>query len=122
MKLLLFLLLFPALAQATCAVGTAGATPVAALTITAPTKNTDGSPIALPLTYQLWQGTASGAESLKTIGITATTISATGLTDNSTAYFFIVAVDANGALSAHSGEVCKSFPKGIPGTPSLSIA
>jgi hypothetical protein len=117
-------LLLPLLAQAapTCVVASASAPPTATLSFTAPTLNTDGTPVATPLTYQLWQGTASGAETQKAAGLTGSPIAInTGLTSNSTVYFYVVTVDANGTASVPSNEVCKTFPKAVPGTVVITI-
>jgi len=107
---------------ATCVAGTSGAAPTATLTWTAPTTNTDGSAIATPLSYNLWQGTSSGGETQVATGITSTTDTInTGLADSTTAYFEIVVVDAHGNMSAKSNEVCKSFPAGVPNAVTITV-
>jgi beta-galactosidase len=119
----LVLLASIAVAQgATCATGTAGAAPVATLTFTAPTTNTDGTPIATPLTYILLQGTTSGGEVQAASGITGSPVTInTGLADSTTYYFEVEVVDAHGTKSAPSNEVCKAFPAGVPGTITITI-
>jgi hypothetical protein len=107
---------------ATCVNGASGAAPAATLSWTAPTTNTDGSPIATPLTYTLYQGTTSGGEVSVATGITATTDTInTGLADSATYYFEVVVVDAHGNQSAKSNEVCKVFPAGVPNSVTITI-
>lgn len=121
---LLFALL-PALALAaapTCVVGTGGVAPSATLSFTTPTANTDGTAIATPLTYNLYQGTSSGGETKVASGITGSPVTInTGLLDGTSYYFYIVVVDAHGTSSANSNEVCKTFPNGIPNTVVITI-
>jgi hypothetical protein len=94
----------------TCVIGTAGAAPVMTLTFTPPTTNTDGTPLTLPLTYTVYQGTTSGSEVKVASGISTSPIVVnTGLVIGSTYYVYIEAVDSNGA-SVPSAEVCKTFP------------
>ncbi len=114
-----------ALAQTapTCVVGKSGVAPTATLTFTAPTTNTDGTPIATPLTYELFQGTASGQETLVATDLTGSPISVTtGLADGETLYWFIKVMDAHGTTSAPSNEVCKTFPAGTPSTVTITIS
>lgn len=122
LALLVLLTPFAVQAAPTCVDGTSGVAPIATLTFTAPTLNTDGTPIATPLTYQLWQGVSSGTETQKASGLSGSPIVVnTGLADNTAVYFYLVVVDANGTASVPSGEVCKSFPKGVPGTVVITI-
>lgn len=118
-------LLLPVLALAagpTCVAGTKGATPTATITFTAPTTNSDGTPISTPLTYLLFQGTASGAEVKVNTPVTGSPATiTTGLQDNTTIYFYLVVVDANGFNSVPSNEVCKTFPAGVPGAVTITI-
>lgn len=111
-----------AVGTAVCVAGASGAAPTATLTWPAPTTNTDGTPIATPLTYQLYQGTTSGGETEVATAITATSdIINTGLLDSTTYYFEITVTDANGNVSARSNEVCKTFPAGVPNTVTVTI-
>jgi hypothetical protein len=45
----------------------------------------------------------------------------TGLLANTTYYWYVIAKDALGTPSAPSAEVCKSFPKAVPGTVTVTI-
>ena len=54
----------------TCYVAKSGVAPVATITFTPPTKNTDGTDITGTLTYDLFWGTSSGGEKLLTSAIT----------------------------------------------------
>lgn len=113
-----------AAAATTCVSGTSGVAPTATLSWTAPTTNTDGTAIATPLTYNLYQGTTSGGESATpvTSGITAVSETYnTGLTDGASYYWQAVTVDAHGTLSAKSNEVCKSFAAGTPNTVVITV-
>lgn len=114
----------PAFAQTapTCITGTAGVAPTATLSFTAPTTNTDGTAIAAPVTYEVFEGSASGKETLAAKGLAGSPITVnTGLTDGTTAYFYVVVVDANGNPSAQSNEVCKAFPAGVPKSVTITI-
>jgi hypothetical protein len=113
MKRLLALLLSLAslgVAQAaTCVTAAAGSPLTITLNFVPPTTNSDGSPVTLPLTYNVYMGTTSGGETQLSTGITAspTSISA-GLVGGNTYYVEMAAVDANG-VSAKSNEACKTF-------------
>lgn len=126
-KLLLASLLLLASSIATAAtcsvVGLSGVAPVATINFPAVTVNTDGSAIAAPVTYNLYQGTAAGTETKVASNLVAGTANAvkTGLLPNTTAYFFITAVDANGNEGGHSNEACKSFPNVVPGTTTITV-
>ena len=114
----------PAFAQTapTCVQGKAGVAPTATITFTAPTTNTDGTPIATPVTYEIFQGTASGQETLAAKGQAGSPITvSTGLKDGTTIYWYVEAVDGNGNPSAPSNEVCKAFPAGVPNTVTITI-
>lgn len=107
-------------AAPTCVVGVKGAAPTASLSFTPPTVNTDGTPVTTPLTYNLYQGTASGAEVKVASGLTGSPIVLnTGLAD-STYYWYVTAVNAAGE-SVPSNEVCKTFPASAPGTVTITI-
>lgn len=107
---------------ATCVVGPSGATPTATLTFAAVTLNTDGSAITAPVTYNLYQGTASGAEvKVATALVVGANTLKTGLLANTSYYWYVTAVDASGTEGAPSNEGCKSFSKVVPGTTSITI-
>lgn len=109
-------------ATPTCVQGAAGVPPTATLSFTAPTTNTDGSAIATPLTYNVFVGTATGAEKLAASGLAGSPIVVnTGLTANSTAYIYVEVVDAHGVSSLPSNEVCKAFPASTPGTVTITL-
>jgi hypothetical protein len=106
----------------TCVSGAAGTAPSATLTFTAPTLNTDGSPIATPLTYTLFQGSSAATLTQAATGLTSSPIVVTtGLLDGSTYYWALTVKDAKGTSSAQSNVVCKSFPLGIPATVTITI-
>jgi hypothetical protein len=90
----------------------------AVLTWTAPTLNTDGTTITLPLTYNVYQGASgSTAKSKVQSGITALAATVTaGLVAGTTACFELTAV-AGALESAHTAEVCKAFPSATPNAP-----
>lgn len=108
-KLLLCLLLVPGVVLA--------APPSATLTWTAPTKYTDGTTITVPLTYNVYQG-LSGATKTRVLSnlVALTTTITTGLSPNSTVCWELTAV-AGGQESAHTAEVCKTFPPQVPEAP-----
>jgi fibronectin type 3 domain-containing protein len=107
----------------TCVPGTPGAAPVATLTFAAVTTNTDGTAIAAPVSYNLYQGPTATSLTMVSGTLkpgTGNTIS-TGLTAGLTYYWAITAVDANGVEGAKSAVVCKSFPKAVPGVTTITI-
>lgn len=109
-------------ATPTCAQGTPGVAPAATLTFTPPTLNTDGTPVATPLTYNLYMSTASGAETKVASALAGSPINvSTGLKANTTFFFQITAVDKNGVESAPSNEVCKAFPASTPSAVVITI-
>lgn len=127
-SVLLCLASFATFAQAaapTCATGVKGAPPTASITFTAPTTNADGSPIVAAsesLTYNLYQGTASGAEVKVASGLVGSPIAvSTGITSSNT-YYWYVTVSNSGGESAPSNEGCKMFPTSPPGTVTITIA
>lgn len=98
-----------------CVAGAQNVAPVATLTFTPPTTNMDGTPISGPLTYNLYEGTASGSETKAATGITASPyVIDTGIKGGTTVYFELTAVDANGNESPRSNEACKTFPVSPP--------
>jgi len=111
-----------AYAQApTCPAGVKGAPLTATIAFTAPTLNTDGTPIATPLSYQVFTGTAAGAETLLSTVTTSPVTVTAGLKANSTLFVYVVTKDANGVLSAPSNEVCKNFAGSVPGAVVITI-
>jgi hypothetical protein len=117
---LVLLLPVLALAAPTCVTGTKGVAPTASISFTAPTANSDSTPVTTPLTYNLYQGTASGAEVKVGSALAGSPIVvSTGLTD-STFYWYVTAVNANGE-SAPSNEACKIFPGAPPGVITITI-
>jgi hypothetical protein len=110
-------------AQSTCADGQVGVAPVATIAFVPPTVNSDGSALALPLTYNVYQSTVSGLEVKVGSGQKGSPISvATGLTPRTTYYFRISVTDAAGNEGALSNEVCKVFPGSVPGTVTITIS
>ena len=107
---------------ATCVVGAKGTAPTASLVFTAPTLNTDTTPIAGPVSYNLYQSTSTGTEVKVASALKGSPVAVTtGLLDSVTFYWKITAVDANGTESALSNEVCKSFPAGVPGAVTITV-
>jgi|SRR5665213_383848 len=95
----------------------------ATLTWTAPTKNTDGTALGGPVTYNVYQtasGATSGGTKLASNLATLTDAISSGLADGSTDCFNVTAVVA-GQESAYSNQVCKTFPAGVPVPPVLTI-
>jgi len=107
-------------ATPTCVIGAKGTAPTATLAFAAPTTNADGTPVTGPLTYNLYQGTASGAEVKVASALAGTPIIVTtGLTDT-TYYWYVTAVNAAGE-SAPSNEACKTFPASVPSSITITI-
>ena len=83
------------------------ATPVTSsqinLTWTAPTTNTDGSPLYLK-EYRIYRGTASGGEVFYTGGVAGTAFSDTSCAAGNTYYYQVRAMDLLGTQSAPSTE------------------
>lgn len=122
-RLLAFILLacsiLPAYAQSApvCVVGAVGGPTTATLTFNAPTTNVDGTAIATPLTYNLYQSVTSTAETKVASALKGSPIAVTtGLAAKTTFYWKVSVTDANGVESALSAEVCKTFPASPPGT------
>jgi hypothetical protein len=106
----------------TCATGAPGVAPQATLTFAAITTNSDGTPIAAPVTYNLYQGaSATTLAKVATALVPGANTVKTGLTANSTAYFAVSVSDALGTEGPQSNVACKSFPKSVPGTVTITI-
>lgn len=106
----------------TCVQAASGKAPAATLTFTAPTQNTDGTAIATPLSYTLYQGTASGQETKVATALTGSPIHlTTGLQDATTYYWYLTVTDAKGQTSAPSNEACMAFPPGVPMTVTITV-
>ena len=85
------------------------------LTWTAPTQNTDGSAITLPLTYKVYGGVQGAAKAV------LATVSTLGYTDNAApngvTYCYQVSAVAGGQESAKTVEACKVMPPAVPNPP-----
>lgn len=93
------------------------ATPTAIVGWTAPTTNTDTSPITVALTYNLYQGLQGAALAQVATGFTSLSATVTsGLTAGTTVCFAVTAVGA-GQESAQSNPACKSFTASVPNAP-----
>jgi hypothetical protein len=89
---------------------TAAATGSATLTWSAPTTNTDGTPVTTLTGYHIYYGTSTAAltQSIAVSGATTTTYTVTGLTSGT--WYFAVAADASdGTESAQSPIGSKTF-------------
>jgi hypothetical protein len=109
-------------APPTCVVGSNKVAPVASISFVAPTLQSDGTALTTAVTYNIYQGTASGAEVKVASGVgpnSPVTVT-TGLTSGETVYWYLTAVDASGE-GAPSNEVCKQFPAAVPGTFVITI-
>ena len=105
-----------------CVQGKSGVPPTATITFTAPTTNTDGTPVLTPLTYEIFEGSSASSLALVSKGLSGSPITVnTGLHDGTTEYFAVAAVDANGTTSAPSNVVCKTFAVGVPNTVTITI-
>lgn len=109
-------------AAPTCVVDNTGGVPRATINFTAPTVQTDGTPIptGTVLTYNLYQSTTSGAEvkvaSSTTLSITVNT----GIVDGTTYYWYVTTSDTSGE-GPPSNEVCKTFHAALPGAVTITI-
>jgi predicted phage tail protein len=105
-----------------CVAGQQGISPVATLTFTPPTTNTDGTPVNGPLTFNLYQSTSPGTETKVQSGITASPdVINAGLKGGTTYYFELTAVDASGTESARSNEACKAMAPSEPNSFVITI-
>jgi hypothetical protein len=103
-----------ALGATSCVAGAQNIAPVATLTFTPPTANTDGTAINGPLTYNLYEGTTTAVTKAQT-GITGSPdVVNSGLKGGATYYFGLTAVDANGNESALSNLACKTMAPSVP--------
>lgn len=83
-------------------------TATAKLSYTAPTTNTDNSAIAGALSYNVYMGAKGGAKSKVATGIAGLSYTRANVPMNSC--FTVTAVNAAGAESAQSSEVCIAVP------------
>lgn len=91
--------------------------PTVTLTWTAPTTNTDGTPLTDLAGYKLYYGKVSGTyTSVITIVGNVTTYTVTGLLDG-TYYFVVTAYDAVGNESAYSNQVSYTIDTLAPSRP-----
>lgn len=94
--------------------------PQVTLNWTAPTQNTDGSPITDPITYNLYGGTQQTNLPLLQSGITGTFVTRTGV-DAGVHYYSVTAV-VDGSESAMDGPISVTVtlrpnaPTGLTGT------
>lgn len=120
---LLALFSLSAFAQSACVEGAVGVAPIAEITFIAPLANSDGSALALPLSYNLYQSTIAGLEVRVGSAAKGSPISiSTGLSPRTTYYFRISVSDAAGNEGALSNEVCKIFPGSVPGVVTITIS
>lgn len=97
-------------AATACVIAAAGAPLTMTLNFVPPTLNANGTPITLPLTYDIYLGTTSGGETLLVSGLTSTSpyVINAGLVAGNTYYVEMAAVDANG-IGSKNDEACKTF-------------
>lgn len=106
----------------TCYIAKSGVAPVATITFTPPTKNTDGTAITGTLTYDVFSGTSYDSLALLKSSLTGSPIDINaGLEAGGTYYFDVTAVDSDGTASAPSNVVCITFPGGTPDTVVITI-
>lgn len=110
-------------AATTCVSQAAGSPYNVTLSFVAPTLNTDGSAITGALTYNVLMGTASGAETLLTSGLSGSPITVTaGIVGGKSYYFEVTVTEAGFGTSSPSNEVCKAMLTPVPGTVTITIA
>ena len=113
-RLAYFALFFVMLA-ATLHLGTSMAQAATAnLSWTAPTTNTDGTPIKSLAGYKVYTGTASGSYSQNIDVGNATSYAMTNLNDGTNYYFAVTAYDAAGDVSGYSNQVSYNTPTAPP--------
>lgn len=104
-----------------CVAGAPGIAPVATLTFTPPTTNTDGTPVNGPLTYNLYEGTTTAVTKVQS-GITSSPdVVKSGLKGGATYYFGLTAVDASGNESALSNLACKTMAPSVPNSFTVTV-
>ncbi|HEX7041604.1 MAG TPA: fibronectin type III domain-containing protein [Trueperaceae bacterium] len=91
------------------------------LTWTAPTQNTDGSPLTDLVGYRIYYGTSEGGPypnvvSVMDAGATQYIVTGETLSENTTYCFVATAVNAAGLESQYSNEACATTPD-IPEVP-----
>jgi hypothetical protein len=110
LPILMALLPAVALAQVPCVNQPTGL-PIMHISFTPPTANTDGTPLALPITYSVYLGHALGQETLYKTGLTFSPITLKNLQHGVAYYAYLVTVDAKGQTSVPSNRTCKTFYK-----------
>lgn len=106
-----------------CGASFAQAAPTAAITYTAPTTYSDGTPIpsTVAITYNLYQGTSATTLVKVASGLTAlSTTVTTGLVDGQT-YFWAVTAVAGGLEGAKSNVASKVFAAVAPGSVTITV-
>jgi hypothetical protein len=97
-----------------------GATPAqaaqAALSWSAPTTNTDGTPIKSLSGYKVYTGTASGSYAQNVDVGNVTSYTNSSLKDGTTYYFAVTAYDATGNASGYSNQASYTTPAAPPPT------
>jgi hypothetical protein len=103
-------------ATSTTVKAAAASPPQVTVVWTAPTGNTDGTPISTPISYNLYQGLTGALAKVATAisGTTATVMS--GLTQGTNQCFAVTAV-VNGIESAQSNVACGLIPFSTPNAP-----
>ena len=93
-------------------------TPVINLSWTAPATG------ATPTSYNVWRGTATGAETLYASGVTPTNYQDTTVSNITTYFYYVVAVNTQGSatsLSAASSEISQKTACAAPTNLNLTI-
>ncbi len=107
-----------AAAQSACFQAASNAPLTATVLWSAPTTNTDGTAITLPLTYNLYEGTSATTMTKVLSGITTlTTLVSTGLVRGGTYYFAVSATEGGTQEGAQATPGCKFFPTPTPLAP-----
>lgn len=109
-------------AEAACpTIAPIGSALTAQVNFSAPTKNTDGTSISGALTYNVYQGTAPGAEIKVASGVSGTPIVINTGLQPSTSYYYQVTAVVGGIEGPLSNEVCKGFTGSVPGAVVITI-